>query len=69
MLQVFWGGGRRDTEFWTGAFGDLKNQVETLLPGNVPLLDKNRQVETATFKQLRFKFYYVVKKKFFFWSF
>lgn len=56
-----WGG----TESWAGAFGDLGTQWNLpLLGGNIPLLDKNRQVKTGTLKQLGFKFYYFVKISF-----
>lgn len=68
MLQELWEEGR-GVEFPMGLLADLRTKwTLPLHPGNVPLLDKNRQVKTATFKQLSFKFYYFCKKNFFFFS-
>ena len=57
--------GVRGAEFWAGAFGNLRNQVEpSSSPWECPTFGQG-QVKTATFKQLSLKFYYFVKIFFF----
>lgn len=56
-----WGQGREVLNPGLGLLAIQGNKwTFPLFSGNVPLLD-NRQVKTATFKQLSFKFYYFVK--------